>query len=163
MPSEAVSFPASGTAAADDWLAGILEGEGWFSLVGRRYPRIGLDMTDLDTVRRAAALFGGSSIGIVDDPRGALRAWRRRYTTAITGAAAARLMERLRPRMGLRRRAAIDHALAAYVPERLVGLVGCSVAGCTKPHRSRGLCHAHYMTWSRDRAKGRTPRVTPLR
>src|SRR5207244_4906431 len=36
----------------------------------------------------------------------------------------------------------------------------CVVPGCTKPHRSRGLCHAHYMLWSRDLKKGRIPRVT---
>ena len=39
----------------------------------------------------------------------------------------------------------------------------CVVPGCTKPHRSRGLCHARYGLWSRDLKKGRIPRVTPLR
>lgn len=39
----------------------------------------------------------------------------------------------------------------------------CVVPGCDRPHESRGLCHKHYMSWLRDVAKGRAPRVTPLR
>jgi hypothetical protein len=73
-------------------------------------------------------------------------------------------MRKLKPLMGTRRGAAIDAALAAYNPIRLVHAPPtCIVDGCERPHRSRGLCHAHYMSWSRDLAKGRTPRVTPLR
>ena len=73
-------------------------------------------------------------------------------------------MRELRPYMGLRRIAAINVALAAYHPIRLTQMSAtCVVSGCNRPHRSRGLCHAHYMSWWRDRAKGRAPRVTPLR
>jgi hypothetical protein len=73
-------------------------------------------------------------------------------------------MRRLRPFMGIRRTAAIDAALAAYHPIRLIDPPErCVVDGCDDPHRSRGLCHRHYMSWMRDVAKGRTPRVTPLR
>ena len=38
------------------WLAGLLEGEGCFSLKKEKYPRISLGMTDEDVVIRAASL-----------------------------------------------------------------------------------------------------------
>jgi hypothetical protein len=73
-------------------------------------------------------------------------------------------MRRLRPLMAGRRGAAIDAALAAYHPIRLTPAPArCIVSGCERPHRGRGLCHKHYMSWSRDRKRGRAPRVTPLR
>lgn len=66
--------------------------------------------------------------------------------------------------MGVRRQQAITTALATYDPIRLsVAPEHCIVPGCRKPHRGRGLCHKHYMSWSRDVARGRTPRVVPLR
>jgi len=66
--------------------------------------------------------------------------------------------------MGARRTAAIDAALAAYKPVRLVDPPAtCVVPDCRDETRARGLCHKHYMSWSRDVAQGRTPRVTPLR
>ncbi len=90
--------------------------------------------------------------------------WNTTYRTKVSGAAAADWMQRLRPMMGERRRAAIDAALDAYYPIRLpVAPEHCVVPGCTEPHRGRGLCHKHYMSWLRDKAKGRVPRVKPLR
>jgi hypothetical protein len=66
--------------------------------------------------------------------------------------------------MGIRRRAAIDKALASYRPIQLTPApTTCIVPDCDEPHRGRGLCHKHYMSWSRDVAKGRAPRITPLR
>ena len=66
--------------------------------------------------------------------------------------------------MGARRAAAIDTALEDYYPVRLTEMpANCVVPGCFEPPRARGLCHRHYMSWSRDVAKGRTPRVKPLR
>lgn len=101
------------------------------------YPVIGLQMCDADVVARIANMIG---------------------------APAAEWMRRLRPLMGARRGAAIDAALAAYAPIRLVDPPDtCVVPGCGAAHRSRGLCHRHYMSWLRDVARGRIPRVTPLR
>jgi hypothetical protein len=66
--------------------------------------------------------------------------------------------------MGERRRTAIDAALAKYQPVYLVDPpASCVVPGCSEPHRGRGLCHKHYMMWSRDKAKGRAARIAPLR
>jgi len=90
--------------------------------------------------------------------------WRPTYVAQIAGHHAAGWMSALRPYMGLRRTAAIDAALAVYNPIRLTEVpLTCVVPGCERPHRSRGLCNTHYMRWSRDRAKGRPPRITPLR
>jgi hypothetical protein len=73
-------------------------------------------------------------------------------------------MLRLKAAMGKRRQEAIDEALGSYRPIRLVDPPDhCAVAGCFDAHRGRGLCHKHYMMWSRDKAKGREARITPLR
>jgi hypothetical protein len=146
------------------WLAGLLEGEGTFGLNGRppcAYPVISVEMCAEDVVRRAARILGVTSVyrREPDEP-----AWSATFTAKIAGHDAAGWMRELRPYMGLRRLVAIDRALAAYQPIRLTEVPEtCLVSGCEKPHRSRGLCHAHYMSWSRDRAKGRIPRITPLR
>jgi hypothetical protein len=53
---------------------------------------------------------------------------------------------------------------AAYHPIRLVDPPAtCVVPQCSDPHRGRGLCHKHYMMWSRDKTKGREARIAPLR
>jgi hypothetical protein len=147
------------------WLAGLLEGEGTFS-VNRQsadiaYPVIKLTMCDQGVVARAAGLIGAPNVRRQEPER---PGWSPTFVTAISGRDAATWMRRLRDSMGTRRRAAIDAALAQYHPIRLVDPPdSCVVPGCSQPHRGRGLCHKHYMTWSRDRAKGRDARITPLR
>lgn len=147
------------------WVAGLLEGEGHFGIArpqnGLAYPLIQLKMCDEDVVRRAASLLRAPT------PRRALPReirWKTTFDAKVVGAPAAEWMRRLRPLMGARRGAAIDAALAAYAPIRLVDPPDtCVVPGCSAAHRSRGLCHKHYMSWLRDVARGRIPRVTPLR
>ena len=146
------------------WLAGLLEGEGTFGVTRSSrlpYPAIKVEMCDEEIVGRAGQILGAGRM-YARDPKH--EAWSVSYIAKIDGHRAAEWMRRLRPYMGLRRSAAIDKALAAYQPIRLTEVPAtCVVSGCNRPHRSRGLCHAHYMSWSRDRAKGRAPRVTPLR
>jgi hypothetical protein len=80
------------------------------------------------------------------------------------GAAAVTVMRNVRSYMGERRRRAIDLAIEGYRPIRLVKAPRtCCVPDCEKPHDSRGLCHKHYMMWSRDRAARRSERITALR
>ena len=145
------------------WIAGVLEGEG--SFVANRgarssYPVIKVEMCEREVIERAAHLLD-TRVWVVP-PR--TEGWRPTYVAQIAGHRAAEWMRALRPYMGLRRTAAIDVALSAYHPIRLIAppLV-CVVEGCERPHRARGLCNTHYMSWSRDRAKGRVPRITPLR
>lgn len=146
------------------WLAGLLEGEGWFGVYhtkGHIYPSISVEMCDEDVIGHAARILGTRSIRRRSH---ANATWRATYITRINGGSAADWMGRLRPLMGARRSRAIDRALASYAPIRLTAPPqACIVPGCHQPHRARGLCHKHYMSWLRDLAKGRTPRISALR
>lgn len=150
---------------SEAWLVGLLEGEGTFS-VNRcsprsSYPVLGLQMCDETIVARVARLIGAPGVWRREPQR---EGWSPTYVAAITGHRAATWMRRLRDSMGVRRRAAIDAALAQYHPIRLVDPPpSCVVPGCGERHRGRGLCHKHYMMWSRDRAMGRVARIAPLR
>jgi hypothetical protein len=117
-------------------------------------------MCEQEIIERAARLLDTRVWFVAPGTEG----WRPTYVAQIAGHRAAEWMRALRPYMGLRRTAAIDAALSAYHPVRLIAppLV-CVVEGCERPHRARGLCNTHYMSWSRDRARGRIPRITPLR
>ena len=168
-PTQALG-PAGDGAAFDEacthaWIAGLLEGEGTFS-VNRQsadvaYPVIKLEMCDEAVVIRAAQVMGAPSVQRVDPEN---EDWSPTFVTALTGHHAATWMRRLRSSMGIRRTAAIDAALSRYHPIRLVDPPAtCVVPGCGEPHRGRGLCHKHYMMWSRDKAKGREARIAPLR
>ena len=147
------------------WLVGLLEGEGTFSLTcdkkGNCYPVISVNMCDASVIRSAAKLLEAPSVAL----REARRAeWRPTFVTQVGGAHAAEWMKRLRAFMGHRRSEAIDVALSQYHPIRLVNPPAtCVVPGCSEPHRGRGLCHKHYMMWSRDKVKGREARIAPLR
>ena len=158
-----LEVPGPGNPGALPWLAGLLEGEGTFSDSGG-YPVIKVSMCDRDVITRAAELFGGRSVWDVTDARAQERGWSPAWATGIAGARGAVLMRQLRDRMGSRRRSEIDRALAAYHPIRLTPAPEtCVIEGCERRHGARGLCNAHYMKWSRDRANGREARVRPLR
>jgi hypothetical protein len=102
------------------WLAGLLEGEGCFSSVARQgnYPKITLNMTDLDIVQRVADMWevkvwfpepGSKSYmkpKIDGTPRKLL------YTTVIGGVRAAKWMRLVYPWMGERRRQKIDEVIS---------------------------------------------------
>ncbi len=161
--ANAATAPAAGvcTAACEfSWLVRLLEGEGHFGLTGT-YPVLKVEMCDEDIIERVCRILGAPGVRR-DEPRDPR--WSPTYITAVSGHSAAMWMVRLREAMGERRRSAIDRALAAYQPIRLIDPPAtCTVPLCDGPHRSRGLCHKHYMSWSRDVAKGRAPRIRPLR
>jgi hypothetical protein len=118
-------------------------------------------MCSQDVVERARALLGATSITMATAQHAH---WNDTYCAKLSGQPAARWMRGLSGLMGVRRQAAIDAALAQFHPIRLEHAPAhCTVPGCEKPHRGRGLCHRHYMSWHRDVAKGRTPRITALR
>ena len=100
------------------WLAGLLEGEASFVLdsvgTGRPRPRIALQMTDEDTIRRVAALLDSRVWGpyVKDAPRKPV------WACGISGIKAAEYMRVLRPYMGVRRGAAIDKVLLDWEPHK---------------------------------------------
>lgn len=146
------------------WLSGLLEGEGTFTTTradGHTYPVLALKMCDEDVVERAAAVLGAASVSL---RRPKYDRWSDTYAAKISGHHAATWMRTLRPFMGQRRREAIDAALSVYHPIQLHAVPDhCVVPGCDDIHRARGLCHKHYMNWSRDLARGSEPRVSGLR
>jgi len=162
-----VSWKSAGPAERLAWLAGLLEGEGSFIAArfgNHSYPRISVTMSDRDVLERAMTLMPGSHMYYASDSRFAERGWSETWMVRLNGPPAAEIMNAVRPWMGQRRTSAIERVLSVWHPIRLIPAPAvCIVAGCGRPHRGRGLCHAHYMSWSRDRAKGRAPSVTPLR
>lgn len=90
------------------WLAGILEGEGWFGDVrsragGRRYPIIAVKMKDLDVIQKVADLFGGMAITNPKTDKGD-DIW----VVRARGKRAISIMQQVYPFMGNRRRETID-------------------------------------------------------
>jgi hypothetical protein len=165
FPDDTTEDPDIDEARSLAWLSGLLEGEGTFGVnrysAELAYPLISVHMCDQGIVARAARLLGAVNVSRREPEQ---EGWSPTYVASISGHRAAAWMRRLRERMGHRRTEAIDAALAQYHPIRLVDPpASCVVAGCSEPHRGRGLCHKHYMMWSRDKAKGREARIAPLR
>ena len=162
-----LSWEAADTVARTAWLAGILEGEGSFlsAKFGRyRYPRVQMTMCDRFVLERAMTLMTGSRIYAVTDDRGVELGWSEAWIVRVNGRAAAPVMRAVLPWMGARKTRAIHRSLSAWRPIRIAApRSSCIVPGCLRRHTARGLCNTHYMSWSRDRAKGRVPRITPLR
>jgi hypothetical protein len=162
-----LSWEAADSAARLAWLAGLLEGEGSFLSArfdGHSYPRVQMTMCDRFVLERAMTLMPSSRIYTITDKRSAERGWSDLWMVRVNGAAAAAVMRAVLPWMGSRRTRAIDRSLSAWRPIRIAPRrSSCIVPGCWRRHAARGLCNTHYMSWSRDRARGRTPRITPLR
>lgn len=61
MAKVSVSLPISKNRSTVElaWLAGLLEGEGWFGLARKRCPTISVQMTDKDVVEKAARVMNG--------------------------------------------------------------------------------------------------------
>lgn len=157
-------LPASAWTPTVAWLAGLLEGEGTFTAKAGHgsWVTISVEMCDRATVARAAAMLGATAIW--RDAGGSDRGWQPTFIAKISGNRARPWMATIRPLMGQRRQAAIDRALASWTPIQLWPVPAvCTAAECGRPHRARGLCHAHYMRWSRYRAVGRDPGFQPLR
>jgi hypothetical protein len=162
-----LSWEAADPEARVAWLAGVLEGEGSFLIArfgGHCYPRVQMTMCDRYVLERAMTLMPGSRIYADTDKRAAERGWSDAWIVRVNGSAAAAVMRTVLRWMGSRRTEAIDRSLSAWRPIRVAApRSSCIMPGCPRRHAARGLCNTHYMSWSRDRAKGRVPRITPLR
>lgn len=98
------------------WLAGLLEGEGSFCKPPPSSPNspfVALEMTDEDVVAKVANLLEISYRQTKNRKPGI---WKRSFFLQLRGKRAVVLMKELYPLMGLRRKAQIDRALAAYDP-----------------------------------------------
>lgn len=101
-------------------VAGIVDGEGSIDLRNGRYPRLQINMTDRDVLKRCQAIVGG--LGHVRGPYGRgpnkpMFSW-----DVSRSASAAGLLLTLYPFLGQRRRQRIREVLAewrAYKPEVL--------------------------------------------
>lgn len=94
------------------WLAGLLEGEGWFGTGYNRkkpYPKIMVRMTDKDVIEHAARLFGTATTACSPTTSGKVI-----WCTTVAGVKAEWLMQKLYPWLGERRRAKIDATLSDY-------------------------------------------------
>jgi hypothetical protein len=143
------------TPSAHAWyLAGLLEGEGTFSPGPPSSPsqcHVSIEMCERDVVQHARELMGGCKLQELR--HAGYPAWRTSFKTVLGGRRAEGLMRELRPLMGIRRQAEIDRALACRAQLRYLRLIPapshCVIDGCLARPRGRGLCHKHYMRWSR--------------
>lgn len=101
------------------WLAGILEGEGWFGLA-RKCPCIRVNMTDEDIMIRLSSLLGeitGKEHKLyMLEKNGANDA--QCYRVQVSADAAKRVMRLVVRHMGHRRRQRIWQTLNGYVPKQ---------------------------------------------
>lgn len=109
------------------WTAGLLEGEGHFRSAGLT-PRVALQMTDEDVVRRFASQFGVSVSRSL--PR--KTAWKPTFRCEVIGNRAERLMRDILPWMGIRRGARIRQILT--VREAATVRVTVLPDGCVRRH-----------------------------
>jgi hypothetical protein len=89
------------------WLAGLLEGEGWFRKRGT--PMIGISMIDRDVIERAHKIMGSRAVHKRERPNKSHRA---QYTAAVYGDQALAVMKDILPYMGKRRSTQIKRIIA---------------------------------------------------
>lgn len=94
------------------WLAGLLEGEGSFSVNAGIYPRISVRMTDKDVVDRAAGMLGTITTGPFKCK--GKESYKPQWTTVINGKHAIGWMMTLYPMMGERRKQRIKYLIAHW-------------------------------------------------
>lgn len=98
----------------DEWLAGLLEGEGSFGFNYRGRPCVQVQMADRDVVAAAASLMGGNLLGPYTRPNRPDN--KPMFHAKRVGVPAAKVMERVRPWMGERRSARISEVLGLPAP-----------------------------------------------
>ena len=101
------------------WLGGLLEGEGYFAFCkngsGSGSIRIVLEMTDRDTVERAAHLLGTRTVTLLK-PRN--EKCKESYRCVVTGNRAAGWMMTLHPFLGSRRQGRVRELLSIWRAQR---------------------------------------------
>ena len=100
------------------YIAGLLEGEGWFTLQNKHYPFIGLKMTDRDVIYKASNLMNIKTLIYFSDRRGlgsnGIMTNKVSYTLQVGGSLAVEWMIKLLPLMGSRRQSRIKEVLTVW-------------------------------------------------
>jgi hypothetical protein len=124
------------------WLAGLLEGEGWFGRSHHKVPCIVVTMTDEDVIGRAAALLGNK---VVKQPK---RVGKQAWSVSLYGHRAVEWLRVLQPLMGDRRAERIAELLEEWDARahKAPKGRGSSPATChpDKPVMGGGLCGTCY-------------------
>ena len=105
------------------WLAGLLEGEGWFEVPRRATSlKVGIQSSDRDVIERAAALLGTTVLGPYSSSGQNLKSadsrnepYKQRWTTVACGRVAAGWMMTLFTQLSTRRREKVRSALEAWL------------------------------------------------
>lgn len=107
------------------WVAGILEGEGCFHMERRRYPRITVQMTDEDVIRKLQMVTGVGKVNGPYNPHGRFTErthWKPAWRWIVSRPEDVNpILNAIRPLMGERRGAKIDECLAFV---RIPGIIG---------------------------------------
>lgn len=93
------------------WLAGWLEGEGYFGVAPSGSPIIQVSCTDKDIVEKASKLMGSNGVKFQSRRK---PHWKDVYKTHLHGQSAVNIMKLIRPYMGERRGAVIDTAIEYF-------------------------------------------------
>lgn len=148
------------------WLAGLLEGEGYFGFHGdpKRGGKAGslrilLGMSDLDVIERARDLMGFKPLLFRRKPN--RLATKPCWQFSLCGRRAAGWMMILYPLMGERRRARIRGALEQWRAQRAIARPTNECGHPERAHRARKMCAACYGRWKSSRAMERAHLPVP--
>jgi hypothetical protein len=135
------------------WLGGLLEGEG--SFINGISPEIAMQMTDRDTVVKAAVLLGVPIGKAPRKPKGK-ESYKLVWHVRVHGARAIGWMMTLYQFLGERRRAKVREILATWrassrFPRAPRGQRWMATCHPDRVRSGRMLCHPCYMRWWRGR------------
>ena len=99
------------------WAAGLFEGEGSISITtiasGKMYPRIKIKMTDEDTIKKFASIFGLTHRSVQKD-----KSWKSHYKDAwyadSSGKRAVAILYMIFPWLGERRKCRVEEVLSLW-------------------------------------------------
>ncbi len=95
------------------WLAGLLEGEGYFGM-SRNTPRVVVNMTDEDIIKKIAEMFNVTYRPMKGKIRESHPEWKMCYNVTINGEKAISIMMSILPLMGQRRQEKIKEIIALW-------------------------------------------------
>lgn len=96
------------------WLIGLLESEGTFCIGSQDSPRLQLQMTDRDTIEKAANLFNSSVWNRNRLTKGGKQVW----TCGVSGLTAIEWMRIIKPYMGIRRQQQILDTVTSWLQRK---------------------------------------------